>query len=77
MKTRREARVWVYRDLVAYSLRKMADRPAAIQKIHKGTLTDAQVRRAQAEMLALAEKLEGKAAKLAAQPEPTPEEAPT
>lgn len=65
MTNRREARIWVYRDLVAYSLRKMADRPGAIQKIHRNTLTEAQVRRAQAEMIQLAEKLEGKAAKLA------------
>ena len=72
MKTRREARIWVYRDLTAYSLRKMAAKPGEIQKIHKGTLTDAQVGRAQAEMLRLAEWLEGKAAKLGAAPEEHP-----
>lgn len=69
MKTRREARIWVYRDCAAMSLRK---HHANKQVLPKG-LTDAGVRRVQAEMLALAEWLERKAARLEAALD-TPEE---
>jgi hypothetical protein len=63
MKTRREARIWVYRDAVAFTLRKHAATLKATD-ITKGEITPAGVERCRKEMLALAEKLEAKAAKL-------------
>lgn len=62
MKTRRQARIWVYRNCVAPSLRKKADTLKA-DCIAPGT-SPAGVRRVKAEMLALADWLERKAQKL-------------
>lgn len=64
MKTRRDARIWIYRDVVAFSLRKKAATLKA-RDIAPG-VTPAGVKRAQGEMLNLADWLEVKAAKLAA-----------
>jgi hypothetical protein len=74
MKTRRDARVWVYRDLTAASLRKKAAslKPEDIRV--NGKITPAGLKRAQAEILKLAGWLEGKAAKIEHKTEPRVEE---
>lgn len=63
MKTRREARIWVYTHCVAPSLRKRA---AALRAsdITDGPITPAGVARVRAEMVALADWLERRAARL-------------
>lgn len=62
MKTRREARAWLYRHCVAHSLRRKAAllKPKDISP----DATAAHVKRVQAEMLRLAAWLEAKADKL-------------
>lgn len=63
MKTRRDARVWVYQSLVAVSLRKRAGTLEPKEIAPEG-ITPAGLARVQAEMLALATWLEAKAEKL-------------
>lgn len=65
MRTAKQARQWVYRDLVAASLRKKAATLQA-KDVFKDAreMSDAQLARCKREMVALAEKLEAKAARL-------------
>jgi hypothetical protein len=66
MNNRTTTRAWLYRDLIAVSLRTLATKPQRIARIHGGELTEAQLRRAQAAMLEEAQRLEAKAARLLA-----------
>lgn len=64
MKTRAQARAWVFR-LTAKSLRRLMNDNARICGLYGSSkLTNTQLRRVQLEMVALAGKLEAKAARL-------------